>query len=299
MLSGATPADFKLLYKSFGQSWRVSRRDSLFVYPRGKNTSSYTIKGFPGQPYTVLSLSPTAFASGERTCAKAGVRDPAVLGGCVLDVGATGRRRVRRRRRPFAGSHGRAPGSAGGISPVAWTKLSSQPDDDQLLIASLAPAGTNMVAAYARGARAIETATFTPIASGIGAVTRSTLFTGSLSVGDPLLFPAPGGGVQMIFSAISNTAALNGTLIAHRQTDGTFAAPQNTNSGPDAHLARGAVLASDGVTPVWTNTYGPFMKLERGASNPHETDLSSLVAGDAVRPDARARSQRTAVDGVV
>jgi von Willebrand factor type D domain len=284
VLRGATPADFKQLYKSFGQSWRVSRRDSLFVYPRGKNTSSYTIKGFPGKPYTVLSLSPTALASGERTCAKAGVRDPAVLGGCVLDVGATGHAGFAAGAARLQGLTGGPPGSAGGISPVAWTKLSSQPDDDQLLIASLAPAGTNMVAAYARGARAIETATFTPTAGGVGAVTRTTPFTGALSVGDPLLFPAPGGEVQMIFSAISNTATLNGTLIAQRQPNGLFAAPQNTNSGADAHLARGAVLASDGVTPVWTNTYGPFMKLERGASSPHETDLSSLVAGDAYVP---------------
>ncbi len=284
VLRGATPADFKLLYTSFGRSWRVSRRDSLFVYPRGKNTSSYTIRGFPSHAYTVLSLSPTAFTSGERTCAKAGVRDPAVLGGCILDVGVTGRAGFAAGAARLEGLTGGLPASAGGVSPVAWRKLSSGRDDDQLLIASLARVGARMVAAYARGGTSIETATFTPTAAGIGAVTRTTPFTDSLSVGDPLLFPAPGDGVQMIFSAISNTTALNGTLIAQRQPDGMFAAPQNTNSGPDAHLARGAVLAGDGVTPVWTNVYGPFMKLERGASRPQETDLSSLVAGDAYVP---------------
>ncbi len=280
-----TPAEFALLYKSFGRSWRISQRNSLFVYPRGKDTNSYTINDFPSGAYTVETLSPPAFASAERACAAAGVNDPAVLGDCILDVGATGDPGFATGAAGLQAATGGLPASAGGVSPIGWTQLSLRPDNDPLLIASLAPAGASIVAAYARDSDgSIETASFTPTPAGVGAVRRSTPFTGWLSIGDPLLFPAPGGGLQMIFSGINNSAALSGTIIAERHPDGTFGPADNTSSGPEANLARGAVLASDGMTPVWTNTYGPFLKLERGATHPVETDLSSLVAGDAEVP---------------
>jgi len=98
------------------------------------------------------------------------------------------------------------------------------------------------------------------------------------------LFPAPDGGVQMIFSGINKSPDLSGTSISKRQPNGTFGPPDNTNSGPETNLARGAVLANDGVTPLWTSTYGPMLSVERGASHPLETDLSSLVPGDAYAP---------------
>ena len=280
-----TSAEFALLYKSFAKSWRIRQRDSLFVYPRGKDTNSYAINDFPSRPYTVESLSPAKLASGERACTAAGVSDPAVLGDCIFDVGATGDTGFATGAAGLQAATGGLPASAGGVSPIGWTRLSSQPDNNPLLIASLAPAGASIVAAYARDSDgSIETDAFTPTTAGVGMVTRSTAFTGWLSIDNPLLFPAPGGGLQMIFSGISNSAPLSGTLIAQRQPDGTFGPPENTNSGADANLARGAVLASDSTTPVWTNTYGPFMTLESGATHPVETDLSSLVAGDAYVP---------------
>ena len=98
------------------------------------------------------------------------------------------------------------------------------------------------------------------------------------------MFPAPGAGLQMIFSGLNNSSMLTGTLIAQRQPLGTFGPPGNTGSDVESNLARGAVLAADGVTPIWAATYGPFLKLEAGASNPVETNLSSLVAGAAYVP---------------
>jgi len=291
---GDSPANFKLLYGSFGQSWRISQRDSLFVYPRGKDTSSYTITGFPSIPENVLSLSPGEFGAGERACTTAGVTDPAVLGNCILDVGATGDPGFAAGAVHLQGVTGGLPASAGGVSPVGWTELSSAPDTDTLLTPSLAPAGASIVAAFRAGSgSSIGTATFTPTAAGIGAVTRSSPFTGWSSISDPLLFPASGGGVQMIFGGLNNSSALSGTLIAQRQPDGTFGQPSNTASGPESNLARGAVLAGDGITPVWTATYGPYLKLERGGGSPVETDLSSLVPGAAYVPTlAHDRSGR-------
>jgi hypothetical protein len=282
---GDTLANFKLLYGSFGQSWRISQRDSLFVYPRGKDTNSYTITGFPSGPENVLSLSPGAFAAGEHSCTTAGVTNPAVLGGCILDVGATGDSGFAGGAAHLQGVTGGLPASAGGVSPIGWTELSSVPDTDTLLTPSLAPVGASIVAAFrAGGGTSIGAATFTPTAAGIGAVVRSAPFTGWSSISDPLLFRAPGGGLQMIFGGLNNSSALSGTLIAQRQPDGAFGSLSNTNSGPESNLARGAVLAADGITPIWTATYGPYLKLEAGASSPVETDLSSLVPGAAYVP---------------
>ncbi len=282
---GDSPANFKLLYHSFGRSWRIRQHDSLFVYPHGKSTSSYTIASFPSKPENVLSLSPTAFTTGERACHKAGVVDAAVLDGCIVDVGATGDTGFAAGAAHLQGLTGGLPPAAGGVSPVAWTELSSARDTDTLLTPSLASAGARMVAAYrARSDTSIATATFTPTSTGIGAVGRSIPFTGWSSIYDPLLFRAPGGGLQMIFEGTNSSAALNGTLISQRQPNGAFGPANNTNSGPESNLARGAALASDGMTPVWTATYGPYLKLERGAHTPHETDLSSLVPGAAYVP---------------
>jgi len=289
-----TAGGFALLYKRFAPSWRISQRDSLFVYPRGKDTNSYAIDDFPSGAYTVQSLSATAVASSEQACASAGVSDPAVLDDCILDVGATGDGGFAAGAAGLQAATGGPAASAGGVSPIRWTELSLRPDNDPLLIASLAPAGRSIVAAYARDSdSSIETDSFAPTTAGVGPVTHGTPFTGWRSIGNPLLFGAPAGGIQMIFSAINNSAALTGTLIAERQPDGTFGPLINTNSGAEANLARGAVLASDGMTPVWTNTYGPFLTLERGATHPLQTDLSSLVAGDASIPTlAHDRSGR-------
>ena len=37
----------KNVYHPYGASWRISQRESLFTYPRHKNTHSYTILDFP------------------------------------------------------------------------------------------------------------------------------------------------------------------------------------------------------------------------------------------------------------
>lgn len=82
--------NFDVLYHQFGQSWRIKQRDSLFEYPKGESTASFTKPDFPSRALTIESLAPTTAASAERVCLAAGVHNPALLADCVLDVGVTG-----------------------------------------------------------------------------------------------------------------------------------------------------------------------------------------------------------------
>jgi hypothetical protein len=82
-----TSAGFKTLYGPFAESWRVTPKNSLFTYPKGKSTSSYDVKGFPA---TVADLPPAKESRARATCKADGVTDPKLLADCALDVGETG-----------------------------------------------------------------------------------------------------------------------------------------------------------------------------------------------------------------
>ena len=47
VIDPTTTAGFKALYGPFAATWHVTRRTSLFSYPKGKSTTSYDLKGFP------------------------------------------------------------------------------------------------------------------------------------------------------------------------------------------------------------------------------------------------------------
>jgi hypothetical protein len=76
-------------YHRFGESWRITQQTSLFTYPPGKSTASYTDRGIPGAVRTPGSLPPRVRAAAARTCRASGVTRSAILRDCVLDVGAT------------------------------------------------------------------------------------------------------------------------------------------------------------------------------------------------------------------
>ncbi|MDG4810654.1 VWD domain-containing protein [Micromonospora sp. WMMD1120] len=82
------PPGFEALYPDFADSWRVEARLSLFDYEPGQDTGTFTDRRFPDRPLTVEDLPNRATA--ELVCRRAGVTDPEVLAGCVLDVGLTG-----------------------------------------------------------------------------------------------------------------------------------------------------------------------------------------------------------------
>ena len=84
--------NFDLLYHQFGQSWRVTQATSLFTYPKGESTATYTNVSFPSKALTVTSLTPKTAAKAEVVCKASGITNPDLLADCVFDLGVTGSR---------------------------------------------------------------------------------------------------------------------------------------------------------------------------------------------------------------
>jgi hypothetical protein len=87
---GGTPAMAQVLYDQFGASWRVSQRESLFTYARGKSTRSYTIADFPQEPFNAASAPVAKQLQAVQLCQAGGNKDPNVLRQCEYDVLASG-----------------------------------------------------------------------------------------------------------------------------------------------------------------------------------------------------------------
>ncbi|MBO4160589.1 VWD domain-containing protein [Micromonospora antibiotica] len=85
------PVPFAKLYPSYADSWRVTRDSSLFSYPDGQDTGSFTDRGFPERAVTLDDLDPARRAAAEQVCRWAGITDPWQLAECVFDVAVTGR----------------------------------------------------------------------------------------------------------------------------------------------------------------------------------------------------------------
>ncbi|MGD0811790.1 MAG: hypothetical protein ABSA91_19095, partial [Acidimicrobiales bacterium] len=84
--------NFNVLYHQFGQSWRVTQVTSLFAYPKGESTASYTDLSFPSKALTVSALRPATAARAEVVCKASGITNPDLLADCVFDLGVTASR---------------------------------------------------------------------------------------------------------------------------------------------------------------------------------------------------------------
>ncbi len=85
-----TAAQAKVLYGEFGASWRITQRESLFTYARGKSTRSYTITNFPDEGFNPSTAPPSKKQQAGALCEAAGAKAAAVLNDCEYDVLATG-----------------------------------------------------------------------------------------------------------------------------------------------------------------------------------------------------------------
>ncbi len=86
LLSGLT---FGALYDDYAASWRVTNETSLFTYPDGTSTDTYTLPNFPLREAVSDLLELEPFQRALEACEEADVR-PEWLEACVLDVGCTG-----------------------------------------------------------------------------------------------------------------------------------------------------------------------------------------------------------------
>ena len=82
--------DFETLYGTFGDAWRISQDEALFVYDPGTSTATFTLLDFPRGPFTANDLDPADYEAARLVCEAAGITDPILLADCILDIAATG-----------------------------------------------------------------------------------------------------------------------------------------------------------------------------------------------------------------
>ena len=90
------PVSFEDLYGRYGKSWRVPPRESMLCKDQRIEV------GNPRKPFYANDLSKAQQQRAEAICAKAGVKQPAALADCILDVTVLGTERA-------ATGHARAP----------------------------------------------------------------------------------------------------------------------------------------------------------------------------------------------
>jgi von Willebrand factor type D domain len=75
---------------TFVRAWRISQAESLFTYPSGLSTTTYTDLTFPESEARAAFLDAEAYARARAICVAQGVEEYAVMEACILDVATTG-----------------------------------------------------------------------------------------------------------------------------------------------------------------------------------------------------------------
>ena len=263
VITGTSTRDVRIRYDEFGASWRITQRQSLFLYPRGESTRSFLVPGFPHKPLTLGGLRRALRALAEKLCRAAGITRTQLLDACVLDVGVTGRR-------AFATGDARVQRAIGPTAP-GWIRLSSQASSlPEAFAPALAQQGGSVLAAYgADGNHGVEVARFSATPGAPGTVSRTDPIAGWTSLAGAFLVPGAGGGEQLLVSGEHSTASgdpLNGLDTLAARSDGSFGAPASVASTGASGAAGSVVLAHDGRTLLWS-TNG-LLGVENGATNP-------------------------------
>ena len=102
------PFPFADLYHEFADSWRVPPRESLLSTCGDGRIET----GIPKKPFYARDLDPQVYKRSRAVCTAAGVKVPALLEACTLDVAVIGRKTAAR---VFAGL--RAPAAVGRVLP--------------------------------------------------------------------------------------------------------------------------------------------------------------------------------------
>jgi hypothetical protein len=275
-------AAFKLLYTTFGDTWRIAQKDSLFDYAKGKSTASYTIKGFPKKPMSLADLTAAQRADAERKCRAAGTTEQPMLDDCILDVAASGDSTFGLDAATLQAAR-RVPERSG-----AWTRISSAPASfaGPPLPVTLDGAGRVLTGYPLAGDHALEVTGFTADPAGARDVARTIAVGGWELIGNPELLATPGGGTQLLFSGLHTTTTsdpLNGTSFATRLGDGSFGGPSRAATATSSRPDGTPVLAPDGVTPLWASG-ATGLSVWRGATNAAETDLRGMAPATVYNP---------------
>ena len=229
----ATPRTRRLLYRTFGESWRVRPRESLFDYAPGQSTRTFTNRRFPHAASPLAGLSAAARRRAERVCRRLGIRNPQILAACILDVAATGDnrfatagRRLERRAVRFGKVSKGSP--AGATALTRWTVV-SRGGNSSIAVPDVAVVGGKVVAVYLTPGNSARAVTFTPsVIDDARDVHETPVVTNwhQLLTSPVLLPPAAGGPLRVLvsgFHTLNGSDPLNGLTVATRNADGTWA----------------------------------------------------------------------------
>jgi hypothetical protein len=289
--SAKVQASLPLLYRVFGDSWRISQRRSLFDYRPGQSTRTFTDRSFPSQLVTAEKLSRTARERAIRVCRAMKLRDAHIRAACIVDVGRSGdyefargagleQHTVARFGKPHSAG-------TGGGQPAAgpWNVLSTIAPNESLVTPALVDDGGAALAAYQTGEGSIDEVEFTP---GVhpSQLARWPVITGWKQVGKLSWIGGPTS-LQLLVDGIhsgSISDPLDGISVFTRKADGSFATPTPVTSSFSSRLGGSAVRASDGQ-PVWASDVG--FKLWHGSAS---VDASALAPGTISNPSLRQDS---------
>ena len=90
VLDPADPAFFDRLHHEFADSWRILQTESLFDYPPGETTETFTHREIPTARATLANIDEATRVAAETLCRAVGVTSEPTLSNCILDVGLTG-----------------------------------------------------------------------------------------------------------------------------------------------------------------------------------------------------------------
>ncbi|MFT3766197.1 MAG: DNRLRE domain-containing protein [Minicystis sp.] len=86
----SSPVSFDTLVWTYAESWRISAAESLFDYASGESTAYFQSLPCVARPVNKATLDPAAVAQATAICQAAGITDPNVLDGCIVDVAGSG-----------------------------------------------------------------------------------------------------------------------------------------------------------------------------------------------------------------
>lgn len=187
----ANPTDPKFadrLYDTFGDSWRISQKESLLDYAKGESTKTFTDQSIPRKLVEAEDLSDGKRQQAEATCRAAGVTAPAALEDCILDVALTGQA-------AFAASAAKEEA----LVSTTWTRLAA--GGTRYGPVSLARTGDGTLHLVwedrsAAGTRSIVAGAIAPDGSERAPVTIAPFDT------TPYAFTAPDGGLRVVGAVI-------------------------------------------------------------------------------------------------
>jgi hypothetical protein len=284
--TGRVIDSYRLLYRVFGESWRVTQRQSLFDYGRGQSARTFVDRRFPKNIDALKTVPALTRRQAERHCRRMGIRSPALFRACVTDVAgsgdngyATAAGQIER----VAGKFGKPPRNRGGVvttGATRWTAVATGGTSGGI-VPSVEVDGGKVVAAYATAPGVAESVTFTPSAAADAqGVRRETMVSGwATFFASPLLIPRAGGGLQALLSGFHSAAPsdpLNGTSLLVRGPDGRWGTPTPVTKDSRSWVGSAGALAPDG-SPIWPNALGSALYLWRGATNPAMSDLRSTI----------------------